>query len=150
MSRGANKISIWICKEEPQKNGTSYWWTNRTHALELEIDSSTIEDTPISSFLEYKHGSNMQTYWPFLYMCSSSSWFSIFLSDMRFQAINDSNLAIVACLKGEQKARMPWWAPSCLSVAFAKSAKRNRQSRVVSLKLEPWNVYLRPRVYACM
>ncbi|GFY99188.1 sterile alpha motif (SAM) domain-containing protein [Actinidia rufa] len=43
----------------------------------------------------------------------------------------------VACLKGEQKVRRPWWAPSCLSVVFAKAAKRNRQARVVSLKLEP-------------
>ncbi|KAJ8554502.1 hypothetical protein K7X08_025180 [Anisodus acutangulus] len=43
----------------------------------------------------------------------------------------------VACLKGEQKVRRPWWAPSCLSVVFTKVAKRNRQSRVVSLKLEP-------------
>lgn len=52
----------------------------------------------------------------------------------------------VACLKGEQKVRRPWWAPSCLSIVFVKVAKRNRQSRVVSLKLEPWwnlslNVY---------
>ncbi|GAY53122.1 hypothetical protein CUMW_146980 [Citrus unshiu] len=37
----------------------------------------------------------------------------------------------------EQKVRRPWWAPSCLSVVFVKVAKRNRQSRVVSLKLEP-------------
>lgn len=44
----------------------------------------------------------------------------------------------VACLKGEQKVRRPWWAPSCLSVVFVKVAKRNRQSRVVSLNLEPW------------
>ncbi|XP_047946047.1 uncharacterized protein LOC125192497 [Salvia hispanica] len=43
----------------------------------------------------------------------------------------------VACLKGEQKVRRPWWAPACLSVVFVKAAKRNRQSRVVSLKLEP-------------
>lgn len=43
----------------------------------------------------------------------------------------------VACLKGEQKVRRPWWAPSCLSAVFVKVAKRNRQSRVVSLKLEP-------------
>ncbi|XP_073144964.1 uncharacterized protein [Henckelia pumila] len=43
----------------------------------------------------------------------------------------------VACLKGEQKVHRPWWIPSCLSVVFVKSAKRNRQSRVVSLKLEP-------------
>ncbi|KAL9275465.1 Vacuolar protein-sorting-associated protein 11-like protein [Drosera capensis] len=43
----------------------------------------------------------------------------------------------VACLKGEQRIRRPWWAPSCLSVVFVKAAKRNRQSRVVSLKLEP-------------
>ncbi|CAK9315515.1 unnamed protein product [Citrullus colocynthis] len=43
----------------------------------------------------------------------------------------------VACLKGEQKVRRPWWAPSCLSMVFLKVAKRNRQSRVVSLKLEP-------------
>ncbi|KAJ4893129.1 Sterile alpha motif (SAM) domain-containing protein [Raphanus sativus] len=42
----------------------------------------------------------------------------------------------VACLKGEQRVRRPWWAPSCLSVVFVKAAKRNRQSRVVSLKLE--------------
>ncbi|GMG98749.1 hypothetical protein Nepgr_000589 [Nepenthes gracilis] len=43
----------------------------------------------------------------------------------------------VACLKGEQRVRRPWWAPSCLSAVFVKAAKRNRQSRVVSLKLEP-------------
>ncbi|KAJ8460552.1 hypothetical protein OPV22_033478 [Ensete ventricosum] len=43
----------------------------------------------------------------------------------------------VACLKGEQEVRKPWWAPSCLSVVFVRVAKRNRQSRVVSLKLEP-------------
>ncbi|KAF3548080.1 hypothetical protein DY000_02003794 [Brassica cretica] len=24
----------------------------------------------------------------------------------------------VACLKGEQRVRRPWWAPSCLSVVF--------------------------------
>lgn len=48
---------------------------------------------------------------------------------------------VVACLKGEQKVRQPWWAPSCLSVVFTKVAKRNRQSRVVSLKLEPWHWY---------
>ncbi|KAJ4898357.1 Sterile alpha motif (SAM) domain-containing protein [Raphanus sativus] len=42
----------------------------------------------------------------------------------------------VACLKGEQRVRRPWWALSCLSVIFVKAAKRNRQSRVVSLKLE--------------
>ena len=44
----------------------------------------------------------------------------------------------VACLKGEQEVRRPWWAPSCLSVVFVRAAKRSRQSRVVSLKLEPW------------
>ncbi|KAJ3674015.1 hypothetical protein LUZ60_006007 [Juncus effusus] len=43
----------------------------------------------------------------------------------------------VACLKGEQEIRRPWWAPACLSVVFVKVAKKNRQSRVVSLKLEP-------------
>ncbi|CAL4906360.1 unnamed protein product [Urochloa decumbens] len=43
----------------------------------------------------------------------------------------------VACLKGEQEVRRPWWAPSCLSVVFVKAAKQNRKSRVVSLKLEP-------------
>ncbi|XXG81871.1 hypothetical protein AAC387_Pa09g2416 [Persea americana] len=43
----------------------------------------------------------------------------------------------VACLKGEQEVRRPWWAPPCLSAIFVKVAKRNRQSRVVSLKLEP-------------
>jgi len=42
----------------------------------------------------------------------------------------------VACLKGEQEVRRPWWAPSCLSAVFVRVAKRNRQSRVVSLKLE--------------
>ncbi|KAK4784390.1 hypothetical protein SAY86_018758 [Trapa natans] len=42
----------------------------------------------------------------------------------------------VACLKGEQRIRRPWWAPSCLSIVFMKVAKRSRQSRVVSLKLE--------------
>lgn len=44
----------------------------------------------------------------------------------------------VACLRGEQEVRKPWWAPPCLSMVFVKMAKRNRQSRVVSLKLEPW------------
>ncbi|XP_030471486.2 uncharacterized protein LOC115689551 [Syzygium oleosum] len=43
----------------------------------------------------------------------------------------------VACLKGDQKVRRPWWAPSCLSIVSVKSAKRGRQSRVVSLKVEP-------------
>ncbi|XP_020592052.1 uncharacterized protein LOC110032690 [Phalaenopsis equestris] len=43
----------------------------------------------------------------------------------------------VACLKGEQEVRKPWWAPSCFSAVFVRLAKRNRQSRVVSLKLEP-------------
>ncbi|KAK8937318.1 hypothetical protein KSP39_PZI012194 [Platanthera zijinensis] len=43
----------------------------------------------------------------------------------------------VACLKGEQEVRKPWWAPSCLSAVFVRVAKHNRQSRVVSLKLEP-------------
>ncbi|KAF7846730.1 hypothetical protein BT93_L3850 [Corymbia citriodora subsp. variegata] len=43
----------------------------------------------------------------------------------------------VACLKGDQKVRRPWWALSCLSIVSVKAAKRNRQSRVVSLKLEP-------------
>ncbi|MBA0769834.1 hypothetical protein Gotri_018530 [Gossypium trilobum] len=46
-------------------------------------------------------------------------------------------ITLLACLKGEQKVRRPWWAPSCLSIFFVKVAKRNRQSRVVSLKLEP-------------
>ncbi|XP_071716826.1 uncharacterized protein [Rutidosis leptorrhynchoides] len=43
----------------------------------------------------------------------------------------------VACFKGEQKICRLRWAPSCLSVVFVRTAKRNRQSRVVSLKLEP-------------
>ncbi|KAH0709939.1 hypothetical protein KY284_011366 [Solanum tuberosum] len=43
----------------------------------------------------------------------------------------------MACLKGEQRVRRPWWAPSCISIVFMKTAKRNRQCRVVSLKLEP-------------
>ncbi|KAL8087989.1 uncharacterized protein LOC141697345 [Apium graveolens] len=42
----------------------------------------------------------------------------------------------VACLKGEQRVRRPWWAPPCFSIVFTKAAKRNRQARVVSLKLE--------------
>ncbi|MFS7980046.1 putative sterile alpha motif domain-containing protein [Helianthus anomalus] len=42
----------------------------------------------------------------------------------------------VACLKGEQKVRRPRWAPSWLSAVFVRVAKRNRQSRVVSLKIE--------------
>nr|GMD38578.1 uncharacterized LOC103502119 [Ipomoea batatas] len=66
------------------------------------------------------------------------AWIS---SDEQRQAAGDSRFLHldcgVACLKGEQKVRQPWWAPSCLSVVFAKAAKRNRQSRVVSLKLEP-------------
>lgn len=44
----------------------------------------------------------------------------------------------MACLKGEQRVRRPWWAPPCLSIVFTKAAKRNRQARVVSLKLEAW------------
>lgn len=55
----------------------------------------------------------------------------------------------VACLKGEQEVRRPWWAPPCLSVVFVKVAKRNRQSRVVSLKLEAWCRALLS-YYACM
>eukprot|EP01018_Ginkgo_biloba_P013800 Gb_25159 [translate_table: standard] len=43
----------------------------------------------------------------------------------------------VACLKGEQEVRSPWWAPPCLFAVFIKVAKHNRQSRVVSLKLDP-------------
>ncbi|PWZ34574.1 hypothetical protein Zm00014a_006922 [Zea mays] len=43
----------------------------------------------------------------------------------------------VACLKGEQEVRRPWWAPACLSIVFVRAAKQNRKSRVVSLKLEP-------------
>lgn len=50
----------------------------------------------------------------------------------------NANICLVACLKGEQKVRRPWWAPCCLSVVFVRAAKRNRQSRVVSLKLEQW------------
>nr|GMC70628.1 F17A17.10 protein [Ipomoea batatas]GMC77138.1 F17A17.10 protein [Ipomoea batatas] len=46
-------------------------------------------------------------------------------------------ITLFACLKGEQKVHRPWWAPSCLSAVFVKAAKRNQQSRVVSLKLEP-------------
>lgn len=43
----------------------------------------------------------------------------------------------VACLRGEQKVRRPWWAPSCLSPVFVKVSKHNRQSRVASLKFDP-------------
>ncbi|KAJ7530088.1 hypothetical protein O6H91_15G078500 [Diphasiastrum complanatum] len=42
----------------------------------------------------------------------------------------------VACLRGEQEVRTPWWAPSCFSCIFRKFAKHKRQSRVVSLKFE--------------
>ncbi|XP_012491057.1 uncharacterized protein LOC105803423 isoform X1 [Gossypium raimondii] len=55
----------------------------------------------------------------------------------RIKGLSLGALSLVACLKGEQKVRRPWWAPSCLSIFFVKVAKRNRQSRVVSLKLEP-------------
>ncbi|URE37558.1 zinc finger CCCH domain-containing protein [Musa troglodytarum] len=40
----------------------------------------------------------------------------------------------VACLRGEQEVRKPWWVPPCLSAVFVKVSKRNRRSRVVSLK----------------
>ncbi|RZR86682.1 hypothetical protein BHM03_00013925 [Ensete ventricosum] len=43
----------------------------------------------------------------------------------------------LACLRGEQEVRKPWWVPPCLSAVFAKVAKHNRRSRVVSLKVEP-------------
>ncbi|TYI55821.1 hypothetical protein E1A91_D11G167200v1 [Gossypium mustelinum] len=55
----------------------------------------------------------------------------------RIKGLSLGALSLVACLKGEQKVLRPWWAPSCLSIFFVKVAKRNRQSRVVSLKLEP-------------
>ncbi|KAJ7554146.1 hypothetical protein O6H91_06G128400 [Diphasiastrum complanatum] len=42
----------------------------------------------------------------------------------------------VACLRGEQEVRTPWWAPACLSSIFTKFAKHKRQSRVVSLKFD--------------
>ncbi|CDY07977.1 BnaC03g35460D [Brassica napus] len=38
----------------------------------------------------------------------------------------------VACLKGEQRVRRPWWAPSCLSVVFLL---RRRLSATDSLEL---------------
>ncbi|THU63457.1 hypothetical protein C4D60_Mb01t15950 [Musa balbisiana] len=43
----------------------------------------------------------------------------------------------VACLRGEQEVRKPWWVPPCLSAVFVKVAKHKRRSRVVSLKVEP-------------
>lgn len=43
----------------------------------------------------------------------------------------------VACLEGEQQFQSPWWVPCCLSSLFLKVAKKNRQSRVVSLKFDP-------------
>ncbi|KAG5572358.1 hypothetical protein H5410_062124 [Solanum commersonii] len=46
-------------------------------------------------------------------------------------------MSLVACLKGQQRVQQPWWTPSCISVVFKKTAKRNRQCRVVSLNLEP-------------
>ncbi|KAG2314022.1 hypothetical protein Bca4012_064645 [Brassica carinata] len=56
----------------------------------------------------------------------------------------------VACLKGEQRVRRPWWAPSCLSVVFVKAAKRNRQSRVVSLKLYSYHYSFAVYVRSCL
>ncbi|CAL1356237.1 unnamed protein product [Linum trigynum] len=56
---------------------------------------------------------------------------------MAISSFSSEAFAAVACLKGEQKVRRPWWVPSCLSVVLVNVAKRNRQSRVVSLKLEP-------------
>ncbi|KAL9347532.1 hypothetical protein Peur_058898 [Populus x canadensis] len=58
-------------------------------------------------------------------------------SSSHFMPLMFSNKLKMACLKGEQKVRRPWWVPSCLSAIFVKVAKHNRQSRVVSLKLEP-------------
>eukprot|EP00250_Pteridium_aquilinum_P025100 c30150_g1_i1 orf=206-664(+) len=43
----------------------------------------------------------------------------------------------VACLRGEQEVRRPWWAPACFSSMFVRAARHNRQSRVVSLKFDP-------------
>ncbi|MCO5575800.1 hypothetical protein L7F22_029605 [Adiantum nelumboides] len=43
----------------------------------------------------------------------------------------------VACLRGDQEVRRPWWAPACFSVVYAKAARQNRHSRVVSLKFDP-------------
>lgn len=48
----------------------------------------------------------------------------------------------VACLQGEQEFRSPWWAPCCLSSLFMRVVKQNRQSRVVSLKFDPWVRFL--------
>ncbi|WVY91193.1 hypothetical protein V8G54_036707 [Vigna mungo] len=56
---------------------------------------------------------------------------------LKKMALSAMLVSVVACLKGEQKVRRPWWAPACLSTVFLKVAKSNRQSRVVSLKLEP-------------
>ncbi|XP_078430115.1 sterile alpha motif (SAM) domain-containing protein [Wolffia australiana] len=42
----------------------------------------------------------------------------------------------VACLRGEQEVRRPWWAPPCFSALLVRSARRSRRSRVVSLKLD--------------
>ncbi|KAK1353722.1 Dual specificity protein kinase [Heracleum sosnowskyi] len=44
----------------------------------------------------------------------------------------------VACLKGEQKVRRPWWAPSCLSVVFIKAAKRNSLVVLTSIMGPPF------------
>ncbi|KAH7289777.1 hypothetical protein KP509_30G018200 [Ceratopteris richardii] len=43
----------------------------------------------------------------------------------------------VACLRGEQEIRRPWWAPACLSIVYVKAARQNHQSRVVSFKDDP-------------
>ncbi|KAH6556757.1 hypothetical protein KP509_1Z157600 [Ceratopteris richardii] len=42
----------------------------------------------------------------------------------------------VACLRGEQEIRRPWWAPPCFGPVFVRAAKHSRQSRVVSLKFD--------------
>ncbi|KAH7284975.1 hypothetical protein KP509_33G005000 [Ceratopteris richardii] len=43
----------------------------------------------------------------------------------------------VACLRGEQEVRRPWWAPACLSILYVKAARQNHHSRVVSFKFDP-------------
>ncbi|XP_052177910.1 uncharacterized protein LOC127791829 isoform X1 [Diospyros lotus] len=65
----------------------------------------------------------------FITLCKELRRIKVLLTELK--------CSLVACLKGEQKVRRPWWAPSCLSIVFVRAAKRNRQARVVSLKLEP-------------
>jgi hypothetical protein len=75
-------------------------------------------------------------------------WPSFMWHDLQFRALakSDSKVPLivlwmvhffpVACLRGEQEVRRPWWAPSCFSSVYKRLARHNQQSRVVSLKID--------------